>query len=115
MYKFSYAEILDDSTTEARAREQMAMDRAIELLKLAEERGPSSPEAMTAIQYIQRLWNFLIEDLASPSNALAEQLRADLISIGIWVIREANRILVDPSRTFAALIQVNSTVREGLK
>jgi flagellar protein FlaF len=115
MYKFSYAEILEDGPAEARTREQLALDHAIDLLTVAETRGPSSPEALAAIQYLQKLWNFLIEDLASPGNALAEALRADLISIGLWVIREADRILNDSSKTFAALIEVNRSIREGLK
>jgi flagellar protein FlaF len=115
MYKFSYAEILDDAGTETRAREQLAFDRALELLTVAETRGPGSPEAATAISYIQKLWNFLIADLADPGNVLAEQLRADLVSVGLWVIREADRILVDPSKTFAALIEVNTQIRNGLK
>jgi flagellar protein FlaF len=115
MYKFSYAEILEDGSEELRTREQLALDHAIELLTVAEARGPSSPEAMDAIRYIQKLWNFLIEDLANPNNSLAETLRADLISIGIWVIREADRILNDTSKTFAALIEVNRTIRDGLK
>lgn len=115
MYKFSYAEILGDAGVETRAREQLAFDHALELLSIAELRGPASPEAMEAISYIQKLWNFMIEDLARPENALAAQLRGDLISVGLWVIREADRILNDPSKTFAALIEVNKTIREGLK
>ncbi|MBZ8131800.1 flagellar biosynthesis regulator FlaF [Afifella sp. IM 167] len=115
MYTFSYAEILDESGDESRGREQVALDEALELLTVAEARGPRSVEAQDAIRYIQKLWNFLIADLASPQNALADQLRADLISIGIWVIREADRILNDPTRTFQALIEVNRTIRDGLK
>ncbi len=115
MYKFSYAEILDEGGHASREREELALDRAIEFLSVAEARGPDSPEAVSALHYIQKVWNFLIEDLANPGNVLAEQLRADLISIGIWVIREADRILVDPSKTFAALIEVNKTIRDGLK
>lgn len=115
MYKFSYAEILDEAGSAGREREELALDRAIELMSVAEASGPESPEARSAIHYIQKLWNFLIEDLASPGNALAEQLRADLISVGIWVIREADRILIDPNKTFAALIEVNKTIRDGLK
>ena|SRR6185436_1966673 len=114
MYKFSYAEVLEASGGEGRSREQVAFDHALELLRAAEEHGPQSAEARTAITYIQKLWNFLIEDLANPTNSLAEQLRADLISVGIWVIREADRILLDPKKTFSTLIEVNTNIRNGL-
>lgn len=114
MYKFSYAEILDDSGNEARGRERAALDRAIELLSVAEVNGARSQEASTALLQVQRLWNFLIADLANPQNGLAEQLRADLISIGIWVMKEADRILNDQQQSFTALIDVNKTIRDGL-
>ncbi|MCT8267852.1 MULTISPECIES: flagellar biosynthesis regulator FlaF [Afifella] len=115
MYKFSYAEILDDSGGESRAREQMALDHALELLHVAEIRGAGSPEAAEALGYVNKLWNFMIRDLASPQNGLGQELRRDLISVGLWVIREAENVLVDPSRNFAALIEVNQTIRDGLK
>ena len=115
MYKVSYAEILDDSGDLSRSREQLAFDRALDLLSVAEAQGTRSPEAITAVAYLQKLWNFLISDLANPANALAEQLRADLISIGFWVIRESESVLDDPSKNFAALIEVNTNIRAGLQ
>ena len=45
MYKFSYAEFLEEDVHEARAREQAAIDRAIELMTIAGERGRELPEA----------------------------------------------------------------------
>jgi len=115
MYKFSYAEILEDDVHQARAREQAAIDRAIELMTIAEERGRQSPEATEAVGYVQKLWSYLIKDLVDPGNELAEALKADLISIGLWAIKEADRILNDPSKNFIALIEVNKTIRNGLK
>lgn len=115
MYKFSYAEILEDDVREARAREQAALDRAIELMTIAQERGFQSPEANEAVGYVQTLWGYLIKDLVDPGNELAENLKADLISIGLWAIKEADRVVNDPSKNFLALIEVNQTIRNGLK
>ena len=115
MYKFSYAEILEEDVRQARAREQAAIDRAIELMTIAEQYGPQSPEASQAVGYVQKLWGYLIKDLVDPGNELAETLKADLISIGLWAIKEAGRILNDPSKNFLALIEVNRTIRNGLK
>src|SRR6266496_122593 len=115
MYRFSYAEILEEDVQLARVREQAAIDRAIELMTVAEERGPQSPEATEAVGYVQTLWSYLIKDLVDPGNELAENLKADLISIGLWAIKEADRIVNDPSKNFLALIEVNKTIRNGLK
>jgi len=68
MYKFSYAEIIEEDVSQARAREQAAIDRAIELMTIAEGRGPKSPEAREAVGYVQKLWSYLIKDLVDPGN-----------------------------------------------
>ena len=114
MYKLSYAEIMEGDLRAARAREQVALDRAIELMKVAETKGPHSPEANEAIQYVQKLWTFFIENLTDPNNELAAALKGDLISIGLWTIAESDRILADQSKGFSALIDVNKTIRDGL-
>lgn len=115
MYRFSYAEILEDAGTEGRAREREALDQAIELLQRAATCGPRSPEAVEAVRYLQTLWGFFIKDLVDPNNALAEQLRADLISIGLWVLKESDRYIQQQSENINGLIDVNMTIRDGLK
>ena len=116
MYKLSYAEIMEADPREARAREQEALDRAIELMKLAEgSGGAASPQAVEAVNYLQQLWTFFIQNLTDPNNELAGDLKGDLISIGIWAIAEADRVLADKSKGFGALIDVNKTIRDGLK
>jgi flagellar protein FlaF len=114
MYKLSYAEIMEGDCQTARAREQSALDRAIELMRLAEAKGRGSAEASEAIQYVQKLWMFFIQNLAHPDNELGAALKDDLISIGLWAIAEADRILADGSKSFAPLIDINKTIRDGL-
>ena len=71
-------------------------------------------EAVDALHYLRRLWSLLVEDLAKPENDLPEQLRADLISIGLWVIREAEQIRLEKSTNFRGLIEVSQNIRDGL-
>ena len=115
MYRFSYAEVLEDGADETRARERRALDHAIELLQRGAACGPRSPEALEAVQFLQQLWGFFIQDLTDPNNDLAEQLRADLISIGLWVIKESDHVINERSTNFAGLIDINMTIRDGLK
>ena len=115
MYQFSYAEVLDDSSKEARERERQALERSIELLQSAEKAGVSSREAIEAVLFVQRLWGILIEDLARPENALPKPLRADLISIGLWVMRESEQIRLGKSENFKAIIEVSAAIRDGLQ
>ena len=114
MYKMSYAEIMDGDVREARAREREAFDRAIELMRAAEGKSAQSPEAAEAIQYVQKLWRFFIENLTDPHNELTGTLKNDLISIGLWTIAEADRVLANQQKSFGSLIDVNKAIRDGL-
>lgn len=115
MYQAGYAEVLEDASSVARSYERQALERAIELLRVAEKCGRRSREAIEALLFVSRLWNILLQDLASPENALPVELRANLISIGIWVLKEAERIRREESDNFAGLIQICDSIRGGLK
>lgn len=111
----AYAELLEDTPRLARERERAAIERGIELLRVAQEKGPGSREAAEALLYLNQLWSILIEDLANPENDLPRELRANLISIGIWVMREADQIRLGQSENFSALIDVMKAIGEGLR
>lgn len=116
MYRLSYSEILEDAPDLGREREREAFDRAIGLLRSAEARAPhAGPARAEAVGYVQDLWNVLISDLLDPENGLPEGLRADLVSIGIWTMREAGEVLSAPERSLSALIEVNASIRDGLR
>ncbi|MFG1296616.1 flagellar biosynthesis regulator FlaF [Xanthobacter variabilis] len=115
MYKFAYAEILDEAGTSGRERERQAFDMAMDLLVQAQAAGPGTPEMRTALLTVQKMWRFFIADIADAQNELPETLRVNLASLGLWIIQEADRILSDPTRDVALLIDVNRTIRDGLK
>ena len=115
MYQAGYADVLDDDGAMARSNERRAFDHAIERLGAAQKRGRRSREAIEALLFVTRLWNVMLEDLASPENGLAPELRASLISIGIWVLKEAERIRREESDNFAGLIEVCDSIRRGLR
>jgi flagellar protein FlaF len=115
MYKFYYNEVLDESPREAREQERSALERTIAMLQDAEQKGASSREAVEALFYVRKLWGIFIEDLAKGDNGLPPKLRADLVSIGLWVMRETEEIRQGRSKNFAALIEVSQTISEGLK
>lgn len=115
MYQFPYADVLENSPELARERERKVFERSIELLKAADEKGPKSREAIEALAYCRRIWATFLEDLASPENQLPKELRAEIISIGLWVIREAENIRLGKSSDFKPLIEVSTALQEGLK
>jgi len=115
MYKISYAEIMDGSASITRDREREAFDYSLRMITEAQAAGVQSPEMRSALMGLQDLWGYFIADLANQDNALPQALRADLASIGRWVMQQADHVLNDRSRELAALIDVNRTVRDGLQ
>jgi flagellar biosynthesis activator protein FlaF len=115
MYRFSYAEVLEEMPQTARERERQALEHSIDLLKTASEKGPNSREAVDALHFLRRLWAFFIEDLSKPENDLPTQLRADLISVGLWLLKEADQVRLGQSTNFKGLIEVSQLISDGLQ
>ncbi len=115
MYQFSYAESVEDSPKECREREHKAFGHAIFLLERAERAGSGSLAAVEALHFLCKLWRALIEDLISPENDLPDVLRGDLVSVGIWILREADTIQSGGSQSLRSLIDICGVIRDGLK
>ncbi|PVE22490.1 flagellar biosynthesis regulator FlhF [Microvirga sp. KLBC 81] len=115
MYQFSYSEILEDSSKDCRQREYDLFERAITLLRAAEGFPSQSPEMLGAIVFLQRLWTFLIKDLGHPENALPDKLKGQLISIGLWVMKESDLVVRGEHNNLNALIDINVLIKDGLK
>lgn len=115
MYQFSYAEIQTDSVADAKDRERQLLSRSVDLLVTARERGPRSIEATQAIHFLNRVWTTFVEDLGSDDNELPQELRANLISIGLWLLREAEEIRQGRSDNFEGLIEVTQIIRDGIQ
>jgi len=115
MYQFSYADVQEDGVADAREREREAINHSISLLNAAKANGLESRDAIEAVYFASRLWVRFVEDLASPENLLSDELRANLISIGIWIIKEAELIRQRKSANFQGIIDISIIIRDGLK
>ncbi|GAA0771026.1 flagellar biosynthesis regulator FlaF [Roseibium denhamense] len=114
MYNLSYAEIMDDLCTDERMNEHEAMSIVIGKLEVAQEKGIRSAEAVDAIFYTRRLWSYFLEHLADDENQLPIETRANLISVGIWVLKEAEALRQWEQEDFSDIIQINSIIRDSL-
>lgn len=114
MITLRYAEIEEDSPADARERERQLLDQSIELLAKADAEGPKSFARVDALHFTIRLWSTLLEDLASQDNALPKELRANLISIGIWILRETDKIRKGESDNIAGILEISKIIRGGL-
>lgn len=115
MYQFAYADIETDSVADAKDRERQLLTRSIDMLIGARDAGTQSMEAIEALHFLNRVWTSLIEDLGNPDNALPKELRANLISIGLWLLREAEDVRQGRSDNFEGLIEVSQIIRDGIQ
>jgi len=115
MYQFSYAEVMQDSVADAKERERQVLDRSIALLAAARDQGRYAKEAIEALFYTRRVWVSFVEDLKSPDNQLDIELRANLISIAIWILKECDLIRKRQSSNYQGIIDVTTIIRDGLK
>src|SRR5208282_4743951 len=115
MYEFAYNEVIEESRQTMRARERQAMDRVVGMLRVAQEKGPQSRERVEALFYLRRLWMIFLNDLNDPNNELPEQLRAGIISIGIWMMKEIDRVRSGLTNDLTPMIEINALIRDGLK
>jgi flagellar biosynthesis activator protein FlaF len=56
-----------------------------------------------------------LNDLNDPNNELPEQLRAGIISIGIWMMKEIDRVRDGATNDLSPMIEINALIRDGLK
>jgi flagellar protein FlaF len=115
MYQFSYAEIQTDSIADAKDRERQLLSRSIDLLVAAKEKGAQSMQAVEAIHFLNRIWTTFMRDLGSVENELPKELKANLISIGLWLLREAEAVRQGKSENFEGLIEVSQIIRDGIQ
>jgi flagellar protein FlaF len=115
MYEFAYNEVVEESRGAMRAREHAAMERVIGMLRDAQEKGPLSRERVDALFYLRRLWMIFLDDLKDPNNELPAPLRGGIISIGVWMMKEIDRVRSRLTDDLTPMIEINEIIRDGLK
>ncbi len=114
MYRSLYSEVIEDDPQLARANERAVILHSIRLLEQAEKAGPKSREAVEALLFLRRLWEFFLIELGQPENQLPVKLRAELISVGIGLLKEAEAIQRGESSDFASLKAISQSIADAL-
>jgi flagellar biosynthesis activator protein FlaF len=117
MYQFSYAEIMEEGVAVSKDRERQVLERSIVLLEAAMAAGGGNygKETVEAVYYTRRVWIRFIEDLGNPENQLDDELRANLISIAIWILKEIEKIRKRESTNFQGIIDITTIIKDGIK
>ncbi|MCO4315668.1 flagellar biosynthesis regulator FlaF [Phyllobacterium sp. 21LDTY02-6] len=114
MYQARYDDVINDSVATARERERFLFDQSIAMLEAARDEGGYSYKGIEAVHFTVKLWMLVIEDLGDAANQLPPELRASLISIGIFILKELEAIRQERSTDYDSIIDITRTIRDGI-
>ncbi len=72
-----------------------------------------SPQLVEAIDWNRRLWSTLAADCSDDNNQLPVQVRAQIISLSIWVGKYSSQV-IRAGASINPLIEINRTIMQGL-
>lgn len=79
----------------------------------AQKLGKSEQKFHDALDWNRRMWSTFSSDCATEGNRLPKELRAQIISISIWVSKYTSMVALGRADV-DALIDINRTIMEGL-
>jgi flagellar protein FlaF len=69
---------------------------------------------IAALDWNRRLWSALAADCSSDGNALPSGVRAQIITLSLWVNRHTSAVMRN-QESFQPLIDVNRSIMQGLR
>ena len=103
-----------NTTENPRHVEYKLLGQVTAALLQVEEKPNDLHAFMDAVLWNQSVWSAFLTDLTHEGNRLPRQLKQDLASLSLWVIRETDRV-IERRRGVDGLINVNRAVMAGLR
>lgn len=114
MYHMRYSDVIEESGVSARERESALFNRCIEKLEEIDKNEVNNTLIFEYSSFIEKFWLAVIEDLSREDNYLPNDLKGDIISIGIYVVKEMTNLRNGQKIDIAALIDISRFLRDGL-
>ena len=96
-----------------RAAEYRLFGQVTAALIRARDQQLTGAALVDALDWNRRLWSTLSSDCSAPGNGMPEALRAQIISLSLWVSRYSSDVATRAA-SIDALIDVNRAIMEGL-
>jgi flagellar biosynthesis activator protein FlaF len=97
-----------------RATEYRLFGQVTSALIDVRDTGDKGVKLAEALDWNRRVWHVLASDCMSEGNQLPQALRAQIISISLWVGRYTRQVARN-GEPIDALIEVNRTIMQGLQ
>jgi flagellar biosynthesis activator protein FlaF len=102
-------------TRTARGAEYEVVARITHRMRSATQQGKTAfPELVAALDENRRLWSAFAEDVASPKNALPQDVRARIAYLAEFTFGQTGKILAGKASA-APLIEINTAIMRGLR
>ena len=111
----TYDEVLEDAPSERRMLEAAVLNRSISAMRQADGPMAAPGKRLDTLLEVTRLWSLLLEDLGNDDHPLDPQLRANLLSIGIFVLKHCDKMRDDRAVSFGPVIEITEQLVIGLK
>ena len=82
---------------------------------MAAEQGPQDDlgERVKALDWNRRMWSALATDCADSGNGLPQSVRAQIISLSLWVNRHTSAV-IRKQEDIGPLVDINRIIMQGL-
>ena len=103
------------SSMSPREVEAMAFTKAALMLEEAKNNTDDYDNYASALKFNQLLWTIIQADIVDKKNELPPQLKANILSLSIFVDKQTIKALADTkTRHIDSLININKNLAEGL-
>lgn len=103
-----------NNTEDPRSTEYRLLGSVTGALIRANTAEASLQDRLNALLWNQQVWEAFLVDLSDEDNALPQNLRASLINLSLWIIKETDA-LMDIGDDLEAMILINRNIMEGLR
>ncbi|WP_193170298.1 flagellar biosynthesis regulator FlaF [Nisaea nitritireducens] len=115
-YKKTITQTATSRDTEYRLLAQVTSEliKAVENKKGAMNDPTKMAQVASALNWNKQVWDIFVEDCGTAGNQLPRDLRAAIVSLGIWVTKET-AIALEGEGDIDSLVAVNRDIMKGLK
>jgi flagellar protein FlaF len=101
-------------TENPRATEYRLFGQVTGALIEARDRKASGGPLAEALDWNRRVWQTLANDCLDDRNALPKPLRAQIISLSMWIVKYSKKVMRERA-SLDPLIEINRTIMQGLQ
>ncbi|UTW57631.1 flagellar biosynthesis regulator FlaF [Kordiimonas sp. SCSIO 12603] len=102
-----------NTTESASQTEYRLLAQVTNALMTAKDKEYSGVQLVEALDWNRRVWSVFAADCGAKGNQLPHQLRANIISLSIWVSKHSSKVMRKQAK-LDDLININRTIMEGL-